>query len=84
MQAALGAIGQGEFAHQGSISGALRGQTGFGLAAGPSQEQLTAATVIMQLQKQIADAKRAGNTDLANQTQKALDRYMQRHYTYVK
>ena len=82
-EAALGAMGLGEFANQGSLSGAVRGQTGFGLVRGPSKTQMALPALLEQAQQQAAKLRGEGNSTQADAIEKAVERVRERYRLYV-
>lgn len=82
-EAALGAAGLGEFANQGSLSGAVRGQTGFGLSRGPSPTQIVLPAILEKAQEQEAKARGAGDKTTADAIAKAIERVRERYRLYV-
>jgi hypothetical protein len=82
-EAALGALGQGEFTNQGSLSGAIRSQTGFGLTRGPSPTQLLLPGFIQRVEQQAAKARAAGDNATADTIEKAIERIRERYRLYV-
>jgi hypothetical protein len=82
-EALMQALGQGEFEHQGDISGAIRGQTGFGISQGPYPKQIVAQRHIQEQQQVIDNLRSRGATAAANHLQKRLDAYKKYHRLYV-
>lgn len=82
-EAGLGAVGLGEFTNQGSLSGAVRGQTGFGLSRGPSPTQIALPGVLQQAQDQADAARKKGDSATADAIEKAIERVRERYRIYV-
>lgn len=79
---ALDKLGLGEFKDQG-LTGAIRGQTGFGTTYGPTSFQVQLAQALGSLQQQADAARKAGNPTAAAQFETAMARLKKRYDQFV-
>ena len=79
----LGAAGLGEFANQGSLSGTLRSQTGFGITRGPTPTQIQIPKVLEGAQAAADAARKRGDKTTADAIERAMERVQERYRQYV-
>lgn len=79
----LKALGQAEWTNQGSLSGAIRGQTGFGETYGPTPTEMETNAEASLYRRAIDAALKAGNAPEAKAYQQALQTLLLYHKVYT-
>lgn len=79
----LKALGQGEWTNQGSLSGAIRGQTGFGETYGPTPTEMETDQEATLFRKAIDAANAAHNPALAKTYEQMLQTLLLYHKVYT-
>ena len=81
---ALRLAGLNEFAPQAPLSGAIRSQTGMGVARGPTPREIRALAHVEALTKNIARLRKLGQNKNADAVQRRLDAFLHYNHLYVQ